>query len=248
MAEAGSRPLLDAQVALVTGASRGIGRAVAVRLAREGARVALFARTEPDLRAVAGEVESAGGRALVIVGDGRKEEDVCRAVEQTIGTLGRLDVLVINAGVGKYGPIEEFTPEDYDWIMDTNMRSTFLFARYAAPHLKQQGSGHVVVVASVAGKKGLPNEAVYCASKHAQVGFAQALDYELRPHGVKVTTIAPGGVNTHFAFGTGRTPGDPKLQEFLDPEDVAEAVLFAVTQPSKSRIIEVVMRPMVEPL
>lgn len=248
MAQAGSRPLLDGKVALVTGASRGIGRSVAFRLAREGARVALFSRTESDLRAVAGEVESAGSQALVIAGDGRKEEDVARAVEETIGKLGGLDLLVINAGVGKYGPIEEFSAEDYDWIMDTNMRSTFLFARYAVPHLKQQRSGHVVVVASVAGKKGLPNEAVYCASKHAQVGFAQALDYELRPLGVKVTTIAPGGVNTYFAFGTGRTPGDPKLLEFLDPEDVAEAVLFAVTQPPKSRIIEVVMRPMVEPL
>ncbi|HEY8426663.1 MAG TPA: SDR family NAD(P)-dependent oxidoreductase [Limnochordales bacterium] len=248
MDSTGARPLLDGQVALVTGASRGIGRAVAVRLAREGASVTLFARTESDLRAVAGEVEAAGGRALVVVGDGRKEEDVRRAVQETLGTFGRLDVLVINAGVGKYGPLEEFSADDYDWIMDTNMRSTFLFARHAVPHLKQQGSGYVVVVASVAGKKGLPNEAVYCASKHAQVGFAQALDYELRPHGVKVTTIAPGGVNTYFAFGTGRTPGDPKLQEFLDPEDVAEAVLFAVTQPPKSRIIEVVMRPMREPL
>lgn len=243
------RPLLDGQVALVTGASRGIGRAVAVRLAREGARaVALFARTETDLRAVAAEVEAAGSRALVLPGDGRREADVARAVETTLSSLGRLDILVLNAGVGKYGPLESFTAEDYDWIMETNMRSTFLFARHAVPHLKARGSGHIVVVASVAGKKGLPNEAVYCASKHAQVGFAQALDYELRPHGVKVTTVAPGGVNTHFAFGTGRTPGDPKLQEFLEPEDVAEAVLFALAQPPKSRIIEIVMRPMTEPL
>ncbi|MEW6046531.1 MAG: SDR family NAD(P)-dependent oxidoreductase [Bacillota bacterium] len=248
MAQAGSRPLLDGKVALVTGASRGIGRSVAVRLAHEGARVALFARTESDLRAVAAEVESAGSQALVIAGDGRKEEDVARAVDKTAGKLGRLDILVINAGVGKYGPLEAFSAEEYDWIMDTNMRSTFLFARYGIPHLKRQGAGHVVVVASVAGKKGLPNEAVYCASKHAQVGFAQALDYELRPHGIKVTTIAPGGVNTYFAFGTGRTPGDPKLQEFLDAEDVADAVLFAVSQPPKSRIVEVVMRPMAEPL
>ena len=245
----GSRPLLDGQVALVTGASRGIGRAVAVRLARSGARgVALFARTEADLRAVAAEIESAGSRAVVIPGDARREEDVARAVATTVSELGRLDVLVINAGVGKYGPLETFSAADYDWIMETNMRSTFLFTRHAVPHLKAQRSGHVVVIASVAGKKGLPHEAVYCASKHAQVGFAQALDHELRPHGVKVSVIAPGGVDTHFAFGTGRTPGDPRLRELLDADDVAAAVLFAVGQPPKSRILEIVMRPMAEPL
>ena len=239
---------LKGKVALVTGASRGIGRSVALRLAEEGARVGLFARTEGDLRAVAAEIEGSGGRALVIVGDGRQEPDVARAVEETIGKLGGLDILVLNAGVGKYGPLEAFSADDYDWVMDTNMRSTFLFARHAVPHLKRQGAGHVVVVASVAGKRGIPNEAVYCASKHAQVGFAQALDYELRPHGVKVTTVAPGGVDTHFAFGTGRTPGDPKLRDYLDPQDVAQAVLFAVTQSPKSRIVELVMRPMVEPV
>ncbi|WP_324716542.1 SDR family NAD(P)-dependent oxidoreductase [Carboxydochorda subterranea] len=239
---------LRGKVALITGASRGIGRSVAIRLAREGVHAALFARTEPDLRAVAGAVQAQGARALVLPGDGRRVEDVQRAIAATIETLGGFDILVINAGVGKYGPLEAFSPDDYDWIMETNMRSTFLFARFAVPHLKRQGSGHVVIVASVAGKKGLPNEAVYCASKHAQVGFAQALDYELRPHGVKVTTIAPGGVHTHFALGTGRTPGDPQLEEYLDPEDVAEAVYFAVAQPPKSRIIEVVMRPMREPL
>ena len=245
---AGTEQVLTGQSALITGASRGIGRAVALRLAREGAQVALFARTVSDLEQVAQEVEAAGGRALVVPGDGRKEEDVVRAIQETIDKLGSLDILVINAGVGKYGPLESFSASDYDWIMETNMRSTFLFARHAVPYLKERRRGHLVVVASVAGRKGLPHEAVYCASKHAQVGFAQALDYELRPVGVKVTTIAPGGVNTHFALGTGRTPGDPKLAEMMDAEDVAEAVAFAVTQPEKARIIEVVMRPMSEPL
>src|SRR5690606_32861753 len=199
--------------ALITGASRGIGRAVALRLAREHARLALFARTEEDLQAVAAEVEASGGRALVLPGDARVEEDVARAVSQAVERLGGLNILVINAGAGKYGRLEEFSAADYDWIMETNMRSTFLFARYGVPHLKRHRPAHLVVVASVAGKKGLPNEAVYCASKHAQLGFAQALDHELRPAGVKVTTIAPGGVDTHFAFGTGRTPGDPRLAE-----------------------------------
>ena len=108
--------------------------------------------------------------------------------------------------------------------------------------------GWVVFVSSVAGLKGLPNESVYCATKFAQMGFAQALDYETREQGVKVSVVAPGGVGTHFAFGTGRTPGDPMLDAMMDAKDVAEAVLFAVTQPPKVRVFLIGMRPMSEPL
>ncbi|GLV48843.1 hypothetical protein TJA_19460 [Thermus sp. LT1-2-5] len=149
---------------------------------------------------------------------------------------------------GKYGPILDFTPADYDWIMDTNMRTSFLVTRAFLPPLLQKGSGDLVFIASVAGLRGLPQEAVYCASKFAQVGFAQALDHELRPKGIRVSVVAPGGVNTEFAWGTGRTPGDPRLNAFLRPEEVAEAVIFALSQPPHARVFLIGLRPMVEPL
>jgi 3-oxoacyl-[acyl-carrier protein] reductase len=133
-------------------------------------------------------------------------------------------------------------------MMNTNMRASFLCTSTFLPAMLERGEGWVIFVASVAGLKGLPNESVYCASKFAQVGFAQALDYETREHGVKVIVIAPGGVHTHFAFGSGRTPGDPSLDNMMDAQDVAEAILFAATQPPKVRAFLIGLRPMSEPL
>ena len=151
-------------------------------------------------------------------------------------------------GVGKYGPLNTLSVEDYDWMMNSNMRSSFLCTSAFLPGMLEREEGWVVFVGSVAGLKGLPNESIYCATKFAQMGFAQALDYETREQGVKVSVIAPGGVHTHFAFGTGRTQGDPMLENMMGAEDIAEAVLFAVTQPPKARVFLVGMRPMSEPL
>ena len=132
--------------------------------------------------------------------------------------------------------------------MNTNMRSSFLCTSAFLPGMLERNEGWIVFVASVAGLKGLPHETVYCASKFAQVGFAQALDYETRERGVKVSVVAPGGVHTDFAIGTGRTKDDPHLTEMMDAQDVAEAVLFAVTQPEKVRVFLIGLRPMSEPL
>ena len=240
--------MFEGKVAVVTGGSRGIGRAVALALAKQGANVVLAARDREHLLSVAREVESLGRRALPVAGDLRLEESVETLREKTLAAFGTVDILVNNAGVGKYGPLLDFTPEDYDWIMDTNMRSSFLVTRAFLPTLLEKKSGDLVFVASVAGLKGLPHEAVYCASKFAQVGFAQALDHELREKGIRVSVVAPGGVRTEFAFGTGRTPGDPRLETFLRPEEVADAVVFALSQPPHARVFLVGMRPMSEPL
>ncbi|MCU0513761.1 MAG: SDR family oxidoreductase [Anaerolineae bacterium] len=239
---------LDGKIALITGASRGIGRAVALSLAQAGAHIVLTARTEADLQQLAGEITALGVQALAAVSDLTQAADVARVQQQVQDTFGQVDILVNNAGVGKYGTIDQVSVEEYDWMMNTNMRSTFLCTKAFLPAMLERRAGHVVFVGSVAGLRGLPNEAVYCASKHAQYGFATALDHEVRDRGVKVSYIAPGGVHTYFAFGTGRNPDDPKLQEFLDAEDVAEAVLFAVTQPPKGRIFLIGMRPMREAL
>jgi len=133
-------------------------------------------------------------------------------------------------------------------MMDSNVLSTFLFTRHAVPSMVERGAGTILMISSMAGVYGFPGEAVYCATKFAQVGFAQALDKELRPHGIKVGVICPGGVKTEFALGKGRTVESVAQSSMLDPEDVAGAVLLACTQAPGSRIIEIQMRTMAEPL
>ncbi len=240
--------LLKDKVAVVTGASRGIGEATALTLAQAGADVVVTARSADDLTALVERLERMDVAAAAVPADLTSEDDVARLKAATLERFGRVDILVNNAGVGKYGPLSSLTAEDYDWMMNTNMRSSFLCTSAFLPGMLAQRQGWIVFVSSVAGLRGLPNESVYCASKFAQMGFAQALDYETREQGVKVTVVAPGGVGTHFALGTGRTPGDPALDAMLDAQDVAEAVLFAVTQPPKARVFLIGMRPMSEPL
>lgn len=240
--------LLKDKVAVVTGASRGIGEATALTLAQAGADVIVTARNGDELVALAERLERMEVAALPVAADLTREEDVERLRDAALARFGRVDILVNNAGVGKYGPLASLSAADYDWMMNTNMRSSFLCTSAFLPEMLARRQGWVVFVSSVAGLKGLPNESVYCATKFAQIGFAQALDYETREQGVKVSVVAPGGVGTHFAFGTGRTPGDPMLDAMMDAKDVAEAVLFAVTQPPKVRVFLIGMRPMSEPL
>ncbi|MBC7810709.1 MAG: SDR family oxidoreductase, partial [Burkholderiales bacterium] len=138
---------------------------------------------------------------------------------------------------------------DFDWIMNTNMRSTWLCTKAFFPPMIKRQSGSVIFVGSVAGLAGLPNEPIYCSTKFAQMGFAQSIDYEAYPNNVKVSVIAPGGTNTNYGFYNGtRTPGDPVLEGFQESEDVADAVVFVATQPPKSRVFMVWMRPMSESL
>ena len=242
------RTSIQDKVALVTGASRGIGRAAALALAREGAHVAVAARTESDLHTLAAEIEALGRSALPVACDVSDSAAVDGLFEQAMRRFGQVDILVNNAGAGKYGPVDTLTPEDYDWMMNTNMRSSFLCTRAALPGMKARRDGHIVFVGSVSGLKGTPNQAVYSATKHAQHGFATALDAECREFNVKISYLAPGGTSTHFAFDMGRIPGDPKLEQYLDPEDVADAVVFAVTQPPKARAFLIAIRPMRESL
>src|SRR5258708_34632713 len=162
--------------------------------------------------------------------------------------LGRLDILVNNAGIGIYKDLAQTSAADFDAMMDTNMRSTFVFTRQAVPIFLERGAGAIITVASMAGVMGFAGEPVYCASKFAQVGFTQALDRELRPHGIKVGVVCPGGVKTEFAIGTGRTEEGVAESGMLEAEDVAAAARLLATQPGRSRIAEIPMRPMIEPL
>jgi NADP-dependent 3-hydroxy acid dehydrogenase YdfG len=229
---------LEGKVALVTGASRGIGAAVARALAERGARLALASRSGDDL-----------GLADVVARrcDVRRATDLEGIVAEAIERFGRLDVLVANAGVGAYGPFLELDAEHLEEMIDVNVKGTLYAVRAALPHLLESPEADIVTIASEAGRRGLPLEAVYCASKFAQVGFTRALDHELRDRGVRCTNICPGGVATDFAMGRGRTPEMPELEGMMTAEDVADVVVFALTRPRSHRILETAFRPVTEP-
>jgi 3-oxoacyl-[acyl-carrier protein] reductase len=228
---------LEGKAALVTGASRGIGAAVARRLHGEGVRLALASRSGDDLG-----LEGAVARPV----DVRRPEQLEAIVAEAVERFGRLDLVVANAGVGAYGPFLELSPEHLEEMVDVNLKGTLYAVRAALPHLIASGEGDIVTLASEAGRRGLPYEAVYCASKFGQVGFTRALDHELREHGIRCINVCPGGVATDFALeeGRGRTPD--ALPGMMTAEDVADVVLFVLTRPRNHRILETAFRPMTE--
>ncbi len=232
----------------VTGASRGIGAATALALAGEGCKLGLGGRDEAALEEVVRRSSEAGGEAIPVRCDVRSYEDCDRLISSIMERFGRLDGLVANAGVGAYGELLDLPLRQINDMLDTNVYGTVYSVRAALPALLDGEGGDLVVVASVAGLRGLPKESVYCAGKHAQVGFAESLDHELRPKGVRVTTVCPGGVATEFAFGAGREPGMPELEEMMSSEQVAEAIVFTLRQDPNLRTLRHVMRPMSEPV
>src|SRR5256884_830600 len=235
---------LAGSVCIITGASSGIGKASALALASEGANLILTARRKHRLDEVVEMIQAAGGRAIAVVGDVREEETATRTIAVAKEQFGRVDILINNVGIGIYKSLIDTSAADYDEMMNSNVRSTFLFTRHTVPLMIQQKSGTILIISSMAGIYGFAGEAVYCATKFAQVGFAQALDKELRPQGIKVGVICPGGVKTEFAIGKGRTEEGVAQSAMLEASDVAGAVLLACTQSPGSRIIEIQMRTM----
>ena len=228
---------LDGQVALVTGASRGIGAAVARALATAGVRLGLASRSGDDLG-----LDGAIGRSA----DVRDQAALERLAAETAARFGRIDILVVNAGVGAYGPFLELPADQLEEMIDVNVKGALYSIRAVLPYLLRSQAADIVTIASEAGRRGLPFEAAYCASKFAQVGLTAALDHELREQGVRCTNVCPGGVATDFAMGRGRTPDMPALGGMMQPEDVAEAVLFVLTRPRTHRMLEVAFRPVTE--
>ncbi len=237
---------LKDKIALVTGASRGIGYASSLALAKEGATIVATARTKKDLDALVAALTKDGGKAKAITCDVTKSADVGSCVDQAIAAFGRIDILVNNAGIGGYRPFLDWTEEDYDRIMAVNAKSTWLFSKAVIPHMLKQGGGNIVNLSSVAGLQGYPSEGIYCMSKFAQVALAQSLDREFFQKNIKVSLVCPGGVETHFAIGDGRTYDGANMKGFSTAEDVAEAVVLAVLPRERSRIVNVIMRPMNE--
>lgn len=228
---------LDGRVALVTGASRGIGAAVARALDAAGVGLALASRSGDDLG-----IEG----ALALPCDVRDPKALDAIVAATVTRFGGLDILIVNAGVGGYGPFLELPVEQLEEMIDVNVKGAIYSVRAALPALEHSDAADIVMIASEAGRRGLPLEAVYSASKFAQVGLTRALDHELREQGIRCTNVCPGGVATDFAMGRGRTPEMPALAGMMAPADVAETVMFVLTRPRTHRILEVALRPITE--
>ncbi|WP_263367759.1 SDR family oxidoreductase [Edaphobacter bradus] len=235
---------LSNKTAIVTGASSGIGHATALALARHGANLIVTARREDRLRALVDDIEALGARAALHAGDATDDATARQTIALAIAEFGRIDILVNNAGAGSDRNLIDTTVEDYDDLMDTNMKSSFLFSRHAAPIMIEQRSGTILFIASVAGLQGAAGESVYCAAKFAQVGFAQALDAELRKHNIKVGAICPGGTKTEFAVGRGRTEEWVRDSEMMQPSEVADAIVFVCLQPPNVRIPQMTVRHM----
>ena len=233
------RPMsgVEGRVALVTGASSGIGAATARALAEGGAHVALASRGGDDLGIEGALAQRCDVRDLAQV-----EALVAACVER----FGGLDILVVNAGVGAYGDFLDLKPEWLDEMIDTNVKGFLHTIRAGLPRLLESSSADLVAVTSIAGQRAPEGEAVYAASKHAQIGFMRSLDHELFRRGVRCSILAPGGVETAFAMGRGRTPEDPDLPGMLRSEEVADAVMYAVTRPRTGRIFEASILPMAD--
>ena len=224
---------LKNQVVLITGASSGIGMATAKAFAEEGARLILNGRGKARLDAIVQEIGSS--QALGVEGDCSDPSVTKKMATVAIEKWGRIDVLVANAGSGFFGSVLSGSDEQIVQTVNTNFIGTVQLVRAGLPHLIAQKAGDVVIVSSAAGYRGYANEAVYAGTKHAQVGFAGSLDREVRESGVRVSLICPAGTDTEFAFGNGRTAGDPSLKEYLSPEDVAFQILTVTKMPITMR-------------
>jgi len=238
-----SAPPLDAQVAAVTGAGRGIGAAIAVSLARLGASVIVSGRTPGPVDQTVQRITQSGGRAEAFPCDVTSADSVQRLAEHLQRKFGRLDILVNNAGIGGFSsPLHQLPIKDWDRILDTNLRGVFFMIRALAPLMIPRRSGHIINISSLAGKNPLPNGAAYAASKWGLNGLTHSVAEELRAHNIRVSVICPGSTNTELSPHEGKDPS-----RMLQPDDVAHVVGMLVTQSPQSYASEVLLRPTMKP-
>jgi 3-oxoacyl-[acyl-carrier protein] reductase len=228
--------------ALVTGAGRGIGRAIALALGRAGARVTAVARNAAELELVVREIRAADGQALAYAGDLRERAVCDGAVREAVRAHGRLQILINNAGVGLHAPLAETSDEDWDRVFGTNLTAVFRLTRAALPHLTA-GGGHIFMVSSLAGSNPIAGLGAYCASKAALDHLTRCLMLEVRQQGVKVTTLAPGSVNTGFGAAAGGAERSD-AGWMLQPEDIAAAVVDLLRSRDEAHLSRVEMRPL----
>jgi 3-oxoacyl-[acyl-carrier protein] reductase len=234
---------LAGQVAIITGAGRGIGAAIARELSKLGATAVVCGRTRAALESTAKSIAQAGGKAEAIVCDVTSLESVEAAAKQVENSFGRADILVNNAGIGGFGgPLHQLSPDGWDHILNTNLRGVFYAVRAFAPLMIRARSGHIINISSLAGKNALPNGAAYAASKWGLNGLSYSLAEELRSQNIRVAVVCPGSTNTDLSPHAGKDPA-----KMLQPEDVAHAVAMLVTQSPQSFVSEILMRPTQKP-
>lgn len=238
-----SSAVLSSQVAVVTGAGRGIGAAIARKLAELGATTVLCGRTRSHLESSAKTISSSGGKAEIAVCDVTDFHLVEQVATQVEDTFGRVDILVNNAGIGGFGgPLHALPTDAWDAILNTNLRGVFYAIRAFAPMMIRAKRGHIINISSLAGKNALPNGAAYAASKWGLNGLSYSIAEELRTHNIRVEVVCPGSVNTELSPHTGKD-----TSKMLRPEDVAHVVQMLVTQAPQSFVSEVLLRPTLKP-
>ena len=230
---------LENKVAIVTGGGRGIGKATALALAREKARVVVVSRTLSEVEAVADKIVKNGQEALAISTDVSQKSAVDSMAKQTLERFGKIDILVNSAGVAIHNPISKIREEDWDLTIDVNLKGIFLCTQAVFSHMCNQGYGHIVNVSSRAGKQAGINYATYAASKFGVMGFTESTHNEGIQYGVKATAVCPGPVDTKMR----RDNHEEDLTKIMLPEDIADVILFVISQPSRAHISEVVVSP-----
>lgn len=228
------------KIAVITGASSGIGEAIARRFAKVGSEVVLLARRQKKLEKIKAEIEGDGGKAHVFSVDLRDLKAIERTFARIKKEIGDADILVNNAGCGGYGPAEEIAPEEFARTFDLNVRAVFFCTRQVLPAMKNKQEGTIINISSQAGLRGLANATLYCASKFAVTGYSQSLLEEVRGSNVRVSYICPGFVNTEF-FGD--TPPKGTFDDYIQPDDVAEAALLCASDTQNATFKEIIVRP-----
>lgn len=234
---------LAGKVSIVTGAGRGIGKAISLLLGCSGSRVVLASRSESQLRAVSEEIRSQGGEALVIPTDLTRDEGMERLVKETLKEWGSIDYLINNAGWGKKGAVVQARVEDWDRTFQVNLRAPMILSRLVLPTLIAKGEGAIINIGSISGRMGQANTAAYSASKFGLIGFSESLYEEVREHGIKVTVILPGFVDTELIPPTRRLD----RSKMVRPENVAQTVLFVLTSSPTFCPVELTVRPQRSP-
>jgi 3-oxoacyl-[acyl-carrier protein] reductase len=233
---------LGGKVAIITGASRGIGLAVAHRLGTLGAKVSLCARDITRLESAADEVRPGAAGVFRAAVDVTHADQIVAFVQNTEKALGPVDILVNNAGIGYFGPTHEATQANWDSVLDTNLKAVFLASKAVAPGMIQRRGGHIINIASLAGKNAFAGGGIYCASKWGLLGLTECMAEDLRGHGIRVSAVCPGSVATDFS-----PHGKKDISKMLQAEDIAHVVEMIVTQAAQSFISEVLLRPTQKP-
>jgi NAD(P)-dependent dehydrogenase (short-subunit alcohol dehydrogenase family) len=236
-------PILRSKVAVVTGGNRGIGAAIARKLASLFAQVVICGRNKSELHAVVNSINSSGGKSEAVVCDLTDLSSVDRMAEDVRNNYGRIDILVNNAGIGAFAtPLHQLPPETWDAVLNTNLRGVFYTIRAFAPMMIQQNSGDIINISSIASKNPLPNGAAYAASKWGLNGLSYSIAEELRSHNIRVSVVCPGSVDTDLSPHQGKDKS-----RMLQPDDIAHIVTMIVTQSPQSFASEVVLRPTQKP-